>query len=63
MSYQFEYDQSTTTLKTDIYLDGKKIDCPAVIRNSTHSSDEPLPTCEEIREELKDEGDDAIQCT
>lgn len=57
------YDQNTATLKADIYLDGEKLDCPVIVREMTNPSDEPLPTCEELREELQNEDAQGIQCT
>ncbi len=62
MSYQVEYSRDITTLTTDIYLDGEKLDCPPIMRNN-NSSDGTVPTCKELQEELEGEDAAAIQCT
>ena len=67
MSYELSYAQNTITFKTDIYLDGEKLDCPVITREATSPNNESLPTCDELLEELQSNGntEDAagIQCT
>ena len=54
MSYQIEYTTDSVIFKADTYLDGEKIDCPAIIVQNDNK-EEPLETCAEIFEDLKAE--------
>lgn len=56
MSYQIEYAQNSVTFSADTYIDGEKVNCPAIIAENTYNDgNEPLETCEEILEDLKAE--------
>ncbi len=48
MSYEIEYSAQNIIFKANTYIDGEKIDCPAIITESENSENEEPETCDEI---------------
>jgi hypothetical protein len=64
--FEVEYNQTHITFKADMYVDGAQIVCPAVVLpNEESNPEEPLETCEQMLQELRNDDQDTsvINCT
>jgi len=53
--YEIEYSATQTTLKSHMYVDGIDVPCPDMTKQNKEALDEPLETCEEMLQNMRNE--------